>query len=382
MLLTDQPRKNEPAGITHARDRLLVDSTDVDKTGRREDPTTRPRARRSSRIRKTPRDRDAPRHRLGRLHVLVRRSATRPDRYRSINELLGLVIDMAPACGGAFCPPRHDPAKPIGSSDLDFRARRQGTVPVDRSRWRAPQARIARHHVRSDRLLRRRRRTGTWRRSRCRRTAARSPSLRTKQALACCGSMTPRRASRSRGRTCRSATCGASCGTKTRATWPSRSTARKARATSTRSTCATTSSRAGPRQGSPDSTRRGFAVRRRSNGKASTAARSPASTHPPAGALHRQAAGHHQHPRRPGRPGPAGFIGRHNYFLNELGVAVIYPNVRGSTGYGKTFLELDNGMKREDSVKDIGALLDWIAHAARPRRRARDGRPAAATAAT
>ena len=56
-----------------------------------------------------------------------------------------------------------------------------------------------------------------------------------------------------------------------------------------------------------------------------------------------------------------GFMGRTNYYLNELGVAVIYPNVRGSSGYGKTFLKLDNGMKREDSVKDIGALLDWIA---------------------
>jgi dipeptidyl aminopeptidase/acylaminoacyl peptidase len=55
------------------------------------------------------------------------------------------------------------------------------------------------------------------------------------------------------------------------------------------------------------------------------------------------------------------FQGRSNYFLNELGVAIIYPNVRGSTGYGKTFVKLDNGMKREDSVKDIGALLDWIA---------------------
>jgi dipeptidyl aminopeptidase/acylaminoacyl peptidase len=55
------------------------------------------------------------------------------------------------------------------------------------------------------------------------------------------------------------------------------------------------------------------------------------------------------------------FQGRNNYFLNELGVAIIYPNVRGSTGYGKTFVKLDNGLKREDSVKDIGALLDWIA---------------------
>ncbi len=49
-----------------------------------------------------------------------------------------------------------------------------------------------------------------------------------------------------------------------------------------------------------------------------------------------------------------------NYFLNELGVAKIYPNVRGSTGFGKTFTRLDDGLRREDAVKDIGALLDWI----------------------
>ena len=55
------------------------------------------------------------------------------------------------------------------------------------------------------------------------------------------------------------------------------------------------------------------------------------------------------------------FIGRGNYLVSELGIALIYPNVRGSSGFGKTFLTLDNGMKREDSVKDIGALLDWIA---------------------
>jgi dipeptidyl aminopeptidase/acylaminoacyl peptidase len=56
----------------------------------------------------------------------------------------------------------------------------------------------------------------------------------------------------------------------------------------------------------------------------------------------------------------AGFIGRNNYLVNELGVALIYPNVRGSSGFGKTFLKLDNGRLREDSVKDLGALLDWI----------------------
>ncbi len=54
------------------------------------------------------------------------------------------------------------------------------------------------------------------------------------------------------------------------------------------------------------------------------------------------------------------FLGRLNYYLNELGVAVIFPNVRGSVGYGKSFSQLDNGFLREDSVKDIGALLDWI----------------------
>jgi dipeptidyl aminopeptidase/acylaminoacyl peptidase len=55
------------------------------------------------------------------------------------------------------------------------------------------------------------------------------------------------------------------------------------------------------------------------------------------------------------------FNGRYNYIVNELGIAFIEPNVRGSTGFGKTFHQLDNGKLREDSVKDIGALLDWIA---------------------
>jgi dipeptidyl aminopeptidase/acylaminoacyl peptidase len=54
------------------------------------------------------------------------------------------------------------------------------------------------------------------------------------------------------------------------------------------------------------------------------------------------------------------FLGRANYYLNELGIALIYPNVRGSTGYGKTFSLLDNGFKREDTYKDINALFDWI----------------------
>ena len=56
-----------------------------------------------------------------------------------------------------------------------------------------------------------------------------------------------------------------------------------------------------------------------------------------------------------------GFIARNNYLVNALGMAIIYPNVRGSSGFGKTFLAADNGTRREDSVRDIGALFDWIA---------------------
>lgn len=65
----------------------------------------------------------------------------------------------------------------------------------------------------------------------------------------------------------------------------------------------------------------------------------------------------HGGPEGQSRPG---YQGRNNYFFDEMGVAMIYPNVRGSTGYGKTFSKLDNGFHRENTYKDIGALLDWI----------------------
>jgi dipeptidyl aminopeptidase/acylaminoacyl peptidase len=48
------------------------------------------------------------------------------------------------------------------------------------------------------------------------------------------------------------------------------------------------------------------------------------------------------------------------FLVSELGYAVIAPNVRGSSGYGKTFLKLDDGVLREDAVRDIGSLLFWI----------------------
>jgi len=65
----------------------------------------------------------------------------------------------------------------------------------------------------------------------------------------------------------------------------------------------------------------------------------------------------HGGPEGQSRPG---YMGAANYYMSDLGIVMIYPNVRGSTGYCKAYLNLDNGIKREDSVKDIGALLDWI----------------------
>jgi dipeptidyl aminopeptidase/acylaminoacyl peptidase len=66
----------------------------------------------------------------------------------------------------------------------------------------------------------------------------------------------------------------------------------------------------------------------------------------------------HGGPESQFRPGFDPWI---QYMVNELGFAVIAPNVRGSSGYGKTYMSLDNGMLREDAVKDVGAMLVWIA---------------------
>jgi len=65
----------------------------------------------------------------------------------------------------------------------------------------------------------------------------------------------------------------------------------------------------------------------------------------------------HGGPEGQSRPG---FLGRNSYYLKELGVALLYPNVRGSSGFGKTFLAADNGVRREGSHQDLAALLDWI----------------------
>jgi dipeptidyl aminopeptidase/acylaminoacyl peptidase len=93
-----------------------------------------------------------------------------------------------------------------------------------------------------------------------------------------------------------------------------------------------------------------------------------------AGAPREIPAFYYQPPKQPAAPYPVvinihggpeaqhrpGFSASTQYMLHELGIAVLAPNVRGSSGYGKQYLRLDNGFLREDSVKDIGALLDWI----------------------
>jgi dipeptidyl aminopeptidase/acylaminoacyl peptidase len=65
----------------------------------------------------------------------------------------------------------------------------------------------------------------------------------------------------------------------------------------------------------------------------------------------------HGGPEAQFRPGFSAWI---QFVVNELGFAVVAPNVRGSTGYGKGYMALDNGVLREDAVKDVGALIIWI----------------------
>src|SRR5690606_26371809 len=66
----------------------------------------------------------------------------------------------------------------------------------------------------------------------------------------------------------------------------------------------------------------------------------------------------HGGPEGQSRPG---FLGRSNHMLNELGIALFFPNVRGSTGYGKAFAALDDGpFRREDAVRDVGAFLKLL----------------------
>ena len=77
-----------------------------------------------------------------------------------------------------------------------------------------------------------------------------------------------------------------------------------------------------------------------------------------------------------------GYMGRDNYLINELGVAFLEPNVRGSTGYGKTFVEARQRLPARELLQGHRVALRLDRHAARPRRGPDHGRRAAATAAT
>jgi len=66
----------------------------------------------------------------------------------------------------------------------------------------------------------------------------------------------------------------------------------------------------------------------------------------------------HGGPENQYRPG---FNSEFQLWIDQLGVAVIAPNIRGSLGYGASYMALDNGYDREGAVDDVGALLDWIA---------------------
>jgi dipeptidyl aminopeptidase/acylaminoacyl peptidase len=66
----------------------------------------------------------------------------------------------------------------------------------------------------------------------------------------------------------------------------------------------------------------------------------------------------HGGPEAQVRPGFDAWV---QYLVRELKIAVILPNVRGSTGYGRTFTQMDDGVKRAEAVADLGGLLDWIA---------------------
>jgi pimeloyl-ACP methyl ester carboxylesterase len=48
------------------------------------------------------------------------------------------------------------------------------------------------------------------------------------------------------------------------------------------------------------------------------------------------------------------------YLAAHRNVAVIAPNLRGSSGYGLAYMGLDDATRRMDVIADVGALLDWI----------------------
>jgi len=65
----------------------------------------------------------------------------------------------------------------------------------------------------------------------------------------------------------------------------------------------------------------------------------------------------HGGPESQYRPTFSAFV---QFLATDLGLAVLAPNVRGSDGYGKRYLAMDDGVRREESLADIGATLDFV----------------------
>ena len=360
MLLTDPARKNEPAGLTHARDRLLVDSTDLDKTGRREDPTTDLAL-------------------LDPLTAKVQRIVTLPgtgwsdftfsfdDRrlamieYKSVNESYVWVMDVATGTRRRVLPAEGStPRATIATGDLNFARDGNGLfLATDRD----GEFRKLAYFELTTGALEYFGEGGDWDVE----SIALSPDGRTLAVItneaglgvlrlydAATRKALPRPAlpvgsvrglvwhenSRDLAVSVNSAqspsdvyaidvrTSAVARWTETRVPGLDASAFRSAEPIQWKSFDGRTIG--------------GFVIR------------------PPAKFTGKRPVivSIHGGPEGQARPG---FMSRWNYLIDELGIAVVQPNVRGSTGNGKTFVALDNGMKREDSVKDIAALLDWIA---------------------
>jgi dipeptidyl aminopeptidase/acylaminoacyl peptidase len=360
LLLTDAARKNEPAGLTHARDRLLVDSTDVDRGGRREQPTTDltlvdPLTAKSRNVARLPGtgwgdytfsfdDR--------RLALLE---------YKSVNESYVWLMDVASGARRRVLPAEGaTPSKPIASGDLNFARNGKGLfLATDRD---GEFRRLAWLDLATG-ALDYFGEGGDWDVE----SIALAPDGRT---LAVITNEAGIGALRLYDATTRKPL--------PRPTLPVGSVRGLVWHENSRDLAVSVNSAQSPSDAYAIDVRTNAVTRWTATTVPGLDAAAFQSAQPIAwptfdgrtigGFIVRPPARFtgrrpvivsiHGGPEAQARPG---FMSRWNYFIDEMGIAIIQPNVRGSTGYGKTFVALDNGMRREDSVKDVGALLDWIA---------------------
>ena len=360
VLLTDAARKNEPAGITHARDRLLVDSTDLDKTGRRENPTLD-----LSLI--DPRD-----------PAKARKIATLPGtgwgdfsfafddkrlamiEFKSVNESYVWVMDVATGVRKRVLPAEGTtPTQPIATSDVNFARDGRGLfLATDRDGEFKKLAWLDLATGRVDYFGE----GGEWDVE----SIALSPNGRTLAVITNEAGIGVLRLYDARTRKALQ-----------RPQMPIGNVRGLVWHENSRDLAVSVNSAQSPSDVYAIDVRTSTVTRWTESkvpGLDASAFRSAAPiewktfdgrtiggfiTRPPQKFTGKRPVliSIHGGPEGQSRPG---FMGRWNYFIDEMGVALIEPNVRGSTGYGKTFVTLDNGAKREDSVKDIGALFDWI----------------------